>query len=125
MTEAEWLACEDGIPMLVFLEAKVDNRKLHLFACACCHRIWQLLPDGRSRLAVEVAERLADGLAERAEWDALYEEAKREQLFANHAGNAAYHAGYPMPLGARHTLGFAAATRCDDTKADKDERLAG
>jgi hypothetical protein len=69
MTEAEWLACMEPEPLLVFLSnsGKATDRKLRLFACACCRRIWRKLRDPRARQAVEVSERYADGLATKKE----------------------------------------------------------
>jgi hypothetical protein len=61
MTEPEWLGCTDPILMLEFLRGKATNRKLRLVACAVCRSIWDLLIDKRSREAIEVAERFADG----------------------------------------------------------------
>jgi hypothetical protein len=63
MTEAEWLACTELGPLLEYLREKASDRKLRLFACACFRRIWHLLLDERSRKAVEVVERFAEGLA--------------------------------------------------------------
>jgi hypothetical protein len=77
VTEAEWLACTDPKPILRFLlgtdyprvqavetfpDCLGSDRKLRLFACACYYRIRHLLPDDRARVAVEVAEQVAEGI---------------------------------------------------------------
>lgn len=63
MTESEWLACTDPGPMVEFLRDKASDRRLRLFACACCRNIWHLVEDQPNRQAVEIVERHADGNA--------------------------------------------------------------
>jgi hypothetical protein len=71
MTEAEWLACTDPQPMLGFLEdsGRRSERKLRLFGCACCRRVWQHM-NRHTRRAVEAAERIADSAAR--QWERLW-----------------------------------------------------
>jgi hypothetical protein len=76
VTEAEWDACADPGVMLEALRGKVSDRKLRLFAVACCRRMGPLLTGGGSRAAVETAERYADGLAGDGELDAAWRAAR-------------------------------------------------
>jgi len=62
LTRGEWLSCAEVNRLLNHLPGRGNSRKLRLFACACCRRIWQHLIDTRSRQAVVMAERYADGL---------------------------------------------------------------
>lgn len=70
LTEAEWLASTNPLPMLEYLGRGVSARKLRLFACACCRRFWPVL-DERGRAIVEAAERYAEGIASVQELAAL------------------------------------------------------
>ncbi len=62
MTEDEWLHSANSSQLLDSLAGNTSSRKLRLFACACVRHVWHLLSDERSRHAVVVAERFADGL---------------------------------------------------------------
>src|SRR5262245_12295866 len=86
MTEPEWLACDDPAPMIAFLRRSGKQRQLRLFACAACRQVQRLMGDERSRAAVEVAERRADGLA-----------GEREVRAVGSAARAVYEASLPKP----------------------------
>src|SRR4051794_9210824 len=71
MSEDDW---DGSTKMLKFLEdsGKLSQRKARLFACGAVRRVWHLLTDERSRRAVEVAERYADGFASVEELNMTY-----------------------------------------------------
>jgi hypothetical protein len=69
MNEQEWLECADSGKMLEFLEGKVSDRKLRLFAAICVSRLWDVVDYGeehateRCRASIELVERCAEGKA--------------------------------------------------------------
>lgn len=77
MNAEQWEASENPAQMLSALTSngnagrwpRVSERKLRLFAVACVRQVWDRLTDQRSRQAVEVAERYADGAAMFAEME--------------------------------------------------------
>lgn len=93
MTEQEWLTTDDLHRMLAYLKGdlyhwhmpdappKASDRKMRLYACACCRRLWDRF-DSDCRHVVEIAEHCADGLVDEEllccwrEWamDRLYHE---------------------------------------------------
>jgi hypothetical protein len=62
LNEQEWLTCADPILMLEFLRngGKASERKLRLFAVACCRRLWHVLSEERWRDLVDKAEQQVD-----------------------------------------------------------------
>jgi hypothetical protein len=78
MTEVEWLASRDESTMLAWLKDRASLRKLALFACACCRRIWTFITDERYQRAVELAELIDAELAARQEWETLCTQLRAE-----------------------------------------------
>ena len=66
---------------LSYPQARASDRKLRLFAVACCHRLRPLLQDVRSLRAVAVAAWLADGTAEPDEVERAREGAHDVELW--------------------------------------------
>src|SRR5262245_3659494 len=71
VTQDEWDRCGDPTTMLEFVRTSglTGDRKLRLFAVACCREMGGSLSDRRIGRAVEVAEHYADGRARRGELD--------------------------------------------------------
>jgi hypothetical protein len=92
MNEEQWRNGNDELAMLLYLQnhhgcrpqvaapSEEDSfrgiRKIALFECACCRRIWDRLTDPRSREAVEVFERCIEGEATAEEWQSAQREAQ-------------------------------------------------
>lgn len=74
MNESEWLSCTSPAPLLDHARGQLNDRKLRLFACACCRRIWHLLDD-RCRATVRLAEQFADGAADREQLEQVCRDA--------------------------------------------------
>jgi hypothetical protein len=68
MTEEQWLRCTEPILMLEHLRdsGTPSERKLRLFAAACCRRGWHLL-NASGWAAIETSERFAEGLVSQQE----------------------------------------------------------
>jgi hypothetical protein len=77
MTEQEWLTCTDPNLMLEVLRDRSADRKLRLFAVACCRRIWDQIAEQSSRQAVTISERYADGRANYEKLEAAFTAADR------------------------------------------------
>lgn len=106
--KAEWARCKDPDLLVSYLarDELTSARKLRLFAVACCRRVWPLFCYGKSRRAVETAERYADGLAspqELLDARALAWQAVRQCQDVN-----ARHGVPRVPVPALHAAAYAA-----------------
>lgn len=62
-TEDAWRKGRDPATLLETVRERASARKLRLFACACCRRIGELIPEGPHRALLDVVEAFADGQA--------------------------------------------------------------
>ena len=115
MTEAEWLVATRPAPMLEFLREKADDRKLRLFAVACCRRVESMLLELQSRAALECAEEFAEGQVTQGERRATYQAIERY---------ADGFAPYEAVMAALHRRAFFAANGAAVSAADAIGTLA-
>ena len=110
MTEAEWLACADPDLALQYVRRNASQRKLRLFAVACCRQVWHLL-DPKHHNSVKIAERFADGAATVAELRSAHSSLLDPYHFthATEESYAAAFAGYQVATGAAYDAARIAA----------------
>ena len=103
-----WVATRKGV---------LTDKELRLFACFCARQNWNLLTDERSRNAIEVAERFANGNATKGELKAAYAAARA----ADAAFDAAYSAAaYFAAYAAADAAAYAAYAAYAHAAADAD-----
>ena len=90
MNEQNWAKCTNPQTMLSFLQGRASDRKLRLFGCACCRRIWDLLSDETCRRAVGVAELFADGTATDRERGRAYRQVPWKRIVATEGDAVSY-----------------------------------
>jgi hypothetical protein len=112
VTEAEWLANTSSKRMMRFLARPLADRKAILFDAACCRRLGDLLTDRRSREALAVLERFADGGA------------TKEQLRKESAAAAAAAAKVDAPRQAMDRLVAQQAPEADSPAFRQEHRRA-
>jgi hypothetical protein len=117
MTEAEWPKLTDPTPMLDFLRGKPSDRKLRLFACACCRRVSHLLNLEYCRTLTEISERYADGLASDGEREAALAKAAEEFETAHHPTQSGEDAASATLLAAVRGVTYASDAAWYATKA--------
>jgi hypothetical protein len=112
--------------MIRLLEHRTSERKVRLFGCACCRRIWHLLTDGRSRAAVEASQRFADGLCSTDELQSTAGAASAAVLEAEGAlwAGGSRQALAAASAAARTATWEAARLALEAAEGSREERLA-
>jgi hypothetical protein len=124
MTIFQWAACSDPTPMLEFLRGRASDRKLWLFAVACCRRIGHLVKERRCWEALEAAEQCADGVIGLEELKAAHSAAHRgKPLFADASWAAAW-AAAPLASQAAEESSLQAAQTVARIASENPQQLA-
>ena len=93
--------------MLALLERKSSNRKLRLFAVACCRRLTSHFKDHRSLEMVEASEQFADEMLDRAQLELAFNAAAEAQVAVHwEGGDAVDQSSAEAVLGLRNDLAF-------------------
>lgn len=77
MTETEWMNGDDQVDVVDFLSGRVRDRKLRLFAIACCRNAWKLL-DENERDAANFLEKFVEGEADETDRAVVYERLRQQ-----------------------------------------------
>jgi hypothetical protein len=72
MTEAEWLASEDPLQLLVFVNAGLEDRRTFRLTAECFRRHWERLPEAARTFAL-LAEAAAAGNGTRQDLDEAFD----------------------------------------------------
>lgn len=87
----------------------MSDKEQRMFAAFCCREVWHLLIDKRSRNAVEVAERFANGQASKEEMHVVYLAAVAAACAAAHeAAHASTESAYAAAVAAAYAAAHAA-----------------
>jgi len=105
MTETDWLLSPHPAPMLSFLRKRTSERKLRLFACACCGRVAKQL-NRFARKSLRVAEQYADAKVSSEKLRFAWQDARR-------ASQAVYREAREVPETSEGVAMFAVALSCE------------
>lgn len=85
MTQHKWLTSTNLRALMVLARDQIDERRLRLFACACCRNVWNRFIDPETVGIVALAEEFADGKVSEAAFARVRERANAAVVRAEQA----------------------------------------